>query len=525
MRGENRSLFSIFENLVDMLINMLSFIGGYMFTLTILGEATVSIKDGSVQVLIFLAVLTSSLVYQIFNINRPMPIINDHYPISNIVVTNFIYFSVATVAVALIVRDEKMEFMLIWMVLTAICSTTALLFKKSIVISVITALRRHRYNIKKMIIVGDNADTARAFVKQVVGDSRSGIMLLGGVGRKMGGDTGCEKLGDFEDLEEVLDTHRPDYVVFAVDYYNKAKLIQLVNMCDDRCIKVYFLPVIYGFFKSPKQIEHVGSMPIINIHSTPLDSRTNAAIKRVIDVVGSLLLIILTAPIMLITAIGVKLSSPGPVFFKQVRIGKMGKKFKMYKFRSMVMNNEAKTRWSSGGDERKTRFGAFIRSTAIDELPQLFNVLGGSMSLVGPRPEIPHFVEQFKNEIPLYMVKHYVKPGMTGLAQVKGLRGDTSVEDRIHEDIAYIESWSLMLDIYILLKTPFKAFNKAEKYTIPEADEPEENGEKADPCCEKCENAAQNAPESEISEPDGAAAEQETPTDSEADVRGREGEQ
>lgn len=506
MRNDNRSLFSIFENMLDMLINMLSFIGGYVFTFTIIGSPVVLITDSSVQVLVFFAVIASSLVYQILNLNRPMPIINDHYPVGNIIVANVIYFSMAIVSVALFVRDEKMEFMIIWMVLTAITSTTALLFKKSIIVSILHTLRRKRYNIKKMIIVGDNADTARAFVKQVVGDRNKGIMLLGGVGRKMGGDTGCEKLGDFEDLETVLDTHRPDYVVFAVDYYNKAKLIQLVNMCDDRCIKVYFLPVIYGFLKSPKQIENIGSLPIINIHSTPLDSRTNAAIKRIIDVLGALALIILTSPIMLITAIGVKLSSPGPVFFKQVRIGKMGKKFKMYKFRSMVVNKEAKTRWSKQGDERKTRFGAFIRSTAIDELPQLFNVLGGSMSLVGPRPEIPHFVEQFKNEIPLYMVKHYVKPGMTGLAQIKGLRGNTSVEDRIHEDIAYIENWSIMLDIYILMKTPFKAFNKNEKFTLPDVDEEGAEEKGGTPCCENKENSAPQS-ENPTASADSVAAE------------------
>ena len=530
MRNGNRSLFSIFENMIDIMINMLAFIGGYVIAFAIIGEPTVLITDGSVQVLVFFAVLASSLIYQILNLNRPMPIINEHYPIGNIIVANIIYFSMAIVSVALFVRGGKMEFMILWMVFTAVISTTMLLFKKSIVISAVRFLRRRRYNIKKMIIVGDNADTARAFVKQVVGDRNSGIMLLGGVGRKMGGDTGCEKLGDFEDLESVLDTHRPDYVVFAVDYYNKAKLIQLVNMCDDRCIKVYFLPVIYGFFKSPKQIEHVGSLPIINIHSTPLDSRPNAAIKRIIDVIGALALIILSSPIMIITAIGVKLSSPGPVFFKQVRIGKMGKKFKMYKFRSMVVNKEAKTRWSKQGDERKTRFGAFIRSTAIDELPQLFNVLGGSMSLVGPRPEIPHFVEQFKNEIPLYMVKHYVKPGMTGLAQIKGLRGNTSVEDRILEDIAYIENWSLMLDIYILLKTPFKAFNKNEKFTLPDVDDEENEGGSATPCHENSsetatpchENGENNVPVTE-SEAEMAPAETtDVPTVSEPDVRSDE---
>ncbi len=471
MHDEKRSIALILEDGLDMVLNLFSFMGAYVLTLITLtdGETPVYMTDVKMQIFMFLSVLLSSFIYQIFNVNRPVPYMHRGNTIGGIIVANAVCFSALVLFAVLFLRESE-RFVIIWLFVTALVSTVVLVSKKRLVIYLVRAWRKRRYRVKKIIIVGDNAETAREFVKQVTRDDSEGIMVLGGVGRKMGGDTGCEKLGDFEDLEEILEKHKPDYVVFAVDSYNKSKLIELVNMCDDRCIKVYFLPVIYGFFKSPKQIERAGSMPIINIHSTPLDSRANAFIKRAVDVVGSLALIILTSPIMIATAIGVKLSSPGPVFFKQPRVGKMGKRFIMYKFRSMRLNAESNTAWSTVGDPRKTRFGAFIRSTAIDELPQLFNVLFGSMSLVGPRPEIPHFVEHFKNVIPLYMVKHYVKPGLTGLAQIKGLRGDTSVEDRIHEDIAYIESWSLLLDVYILLKTPFKAFNKSEKYVSAECD-------------------------------------------------------
>jgi lipopolysaccharide/colanic/teichoic acid biosynthesis glycosyltransferase len=182
---------------------------------------------------------------------------------------------------------------------------------------------------------------------------------------------------------------------------------------------------------------------------------------------------------MLFAAIGTKISSPGPVLFKQKRIGMLGRSFTMLKFRSMVVNTEQDSAWSTEGDMRVTRFGSLLRRTAIDELPQFFNVLAGHMSLVGPRPEIPKFVNQFRETVPLYMIKHYVRPGVTGLAQIKGLRGDTSLEDRIHEDIAYLENWSIMLDIAILLKTPFKAFNKHERYVDhmhKENNAPTENG-------------------------------------------------
>jgi len=233
---------------------------------------------------------------------------------------------------------------------------------------------------------------------------------------------------------------------------------------------------VFGFLRSAGQLEHIGTLPFINLHTTPLDDPFNAFVKRITDFLGALILIILTSPIMLFAAIGTKLSSPGAVLFRQVRVGKMGKRFVMLKFRSMREAAEEEEGWSTGEDPRKTRFGNLMRRTSLDELPQLFNVLRGDMSLVGPRPELPRFVEGFKREIPLYMVKHYVKPGMTGLAQIKGLRGDTSIADRINEDIAYIEGWSLWLDVLILLKTPFRLINKSERFTPRSKSSSEEGG-------------------------------------------------
>ena len=166
---------------------------------------------------------------------------------------------------------------------------------------------------------------------------------------------------------------------------------------------------------------------------------------------------------MLLAAVGVKLSSPGPIIFRQKRVGLNKKPFYMYKFRSMRVNAASDTGWSTNSDPRKTRFGSFIRKFSIDELPQFFNVLKGDMSLVGPRPELPHFVDQFKEEIPLYMVKHQVRPGITGWAQVNGLRGDTSIKERIEHDVYYIENWSILLDIKILFLTLFKGFVNQEK--------------------------------------------------------------
>ncbi|WP_458404948.1 exopolysaccharide biosynthesis polyprenyl glycosylphosphotransferase, partial [Methanobrevibacter sp.] len=198
--------------------------------------------------------------------------------------------------------------------------------------------------------------------------------------------------------------------------------------------------------------------PIINIRYVPLDHDFNRFLKYTSDYIISIIAIIITSPIMIITAIAIKLTSPGPIIFKQERMGYNGRTFMMYKFRSMKVQdpNEEKSEWTTRDDPRKTKVGDLIRKTSIDELPQFFNVLKGDMSVVGPRPERPYFVEQFKETIPKYMVKHQVKPGLTGWAQIHGCRGDTSIKKRIEYDIEYVENWHMGLDLAIMIKTALK---------------------------------------------------------------------
>jgi Undecaprenyl-phosphate glucose phosphotransferase len=207
-------------------------------------------------------------------------------------------------------------------------------------------------------------------------------------------------------------------------------------------------------------------LPVINIRYVPLTNTGNALVKRAVDIVGSLFGIVVTSPIMLLCAIMVKLSSPGPIIFKQERVGLHNKNFSMYKFRSMVQQapSEEKKAWTTKNDPRVTRIGRIMRKTSLDELPQLFNILKGDMSLVGPRPERPLFVEKFKEEIPRYMVKHQVRPGLTGWAQVNGYRGDTSIRKRIEYDIYYIENWTLWFDVKIIIMTFFTGFVNKNAY-------------------------------------------------------------
>ena len=244
-------------------------------------------------------------------------------------------------------------------------------------------------------------------------------------------------------------------MVSAIEAEDYARTPQIIQACELAGVKLSIVPFYANYMPAHPQFDELNGIPLMNIRRIPLDNFANALIKRAADIIGSLLLIVILSPVMLICAVGVKLSSPGPVLFRQRRVGRGKKPFFMYKFRSMRVNDAQDSAWSTKTDDRRTRFGSFLRKYSLDELPQFFCVLAGTMSLVGPRPEIPHFVDRFKDEIPLYMVRHQVRPGITGWAQVHGFRGDTPIRERVEHDIYYIENWSPWLDIQILFATVF----------------------------------------------------------------------
>ncbi len=270
-------------------------------------------------------------------------------------------------------------------------------------------------------------------------------------------------LGGIDSLDGLLDTNTMDEVVAALDVEEAGEMIHVIRACERTGTKVSIIPYYNDVMPSNPSIEAVGTSKLINLRSNPLDNLGKAMVKRSFDVVASILLIILLSPVLLILALGTRLSSPGPILFRQERVGKYKKNFVMFKFRSMRVNDRENTAWSTAEDRRKTRFGSFMRKFSLDELPQLFNVVRGDMSLIGPRPEIPFFVERFKDTVPLYMVKHQVRPGMTGWAQVNGYRGDTSIVKRIEYDVWYIENWNIRLDLQILLMTLLGGFMNDEK--------------------------------------------------------------
>ena len=354
-----------------------------------------------------------------------------------------------------------MEFPRLAVFLFWLLSSTAVVGKRLIGRSILRHYRKLGYNQKHVILVG-NGHLAQQYLKDIQAKPQLGITVDGYISGVPRPELGvC--LGRYEDLEAILEQKDLDELVVALEPHEVRFMRTVLAAADKEGVHVTLIPFYNDYIPSHPSIDVVGQTKLINLRATPLDNFGWAICKRTMDVVGSLVLIILTSPIMLITAIGVKLSSPGPVLFKQERIGKDRKPFQMLKFRSMRITGTEATGWSTDADPRKTRFGSFIRKFSIDELPQLFNTFAGEMSLVGPRPEIPYHVRHFKEEIPLYLVRQQVRPGITGWAQVHGLRGDTSIEERVKYDIWYIENWSLWLDIRILFKTAFGGMVNSEK--------------------------------------------------------------
>jgi Undecaprenyl-phosphate glucose phosphotransferase len=332
--------------------------------------------------------------------------------------------------------------------------------KRFIIRKTLSKYRSKGLNLKHVIIVGGGA-VANDYLDVIKTNKQYGYNYSGYVANNS--NFKGEKLGNYDDLYDVLNKYKPDEVVCALDMSDAPFLESIVSDCERTGTKISIIPFCYKYIPSQPYIDQIGNIPLINVRRIPLDNLGNAFTKRAIDILGSIFLIVCTSPIMITTALIIKFTSKGPIIFRQKRVGLNKTTFTMYKFRSMKVNSEEQTGWSKNIDPRKTKFGSFIRKFSIDELPQFFNVLKGDMSLVGPRPELPLFVDNFKNEIPLYMVKHQVKPGITGLAQVNGYRGDTSIKKRIEYDISYIENWSLLMDISILFQTVFKGLKNNEQ--------------------------------------------------------------
>ncbi|MBI4550082.1 MAG: undecaprenyl-phosphate glucose phosphotransferase [Candidatus Omnitrophica bacterium] len=317
----------------------------------------------------------------------------------------------------------------------------------------------------RLLIVGINRN-ARQLIRRFRENPRAGYHVAGVVSRDPR-ESGkhLEKvpvLGHLEEFDRLIDQHRIQEVILADPALSRERTTELMLKCESRMVQFKLVADFYGLVTTSVDIDYIGNVPLLGLKELPLDDAWNRIQKRSFDAVLSFLGLVVLAPVGSILALAVKSADGGPVFYRQERVGQDGRLFRLIKFRTMKVNAEKETGpvWAREDDQRVTALGRFMRRTNLDELPQLWNVFKGDMSLVGPRPERPHFVRQFRDMIPRYMARHKIRSGITGWAQVNGYRGNTSLKERIKYDLYYMENWSLLLDVKILMMTLF-AFKNA----------------------------------------------------------------
>lgn len=457
MIKQNQSLLNRLNILTDGAIVILSLLMAVFVRFSFL-DGVLSIPMESYMWVAVWCVPVYLISYQFFGLYGSFRSQRLYAELAKLLYANVINTTLLLVALFLLkfTHFSRLVLVLFFILVTVLLGAKRVLLRK-----ILHHYRRQGYNLKHVILVGSDT-MALQYQQQVRNNRELGYKITGYVAEK-NNRSGERHLGNYGDLLTLLEKKQCDEVVITLAMEEYHRLNEVLSCCEKVGVKVSIIPFYAHYFPSNSQVEFIGDIPLLNMRSIPLDNLGYAMVKRLMDIVGALVLIVLSSPLMLAAVIGVKLSSPGEIIFKQERVGKDKKKFYMYKFRSMRINDGSETAWTTDEDPRKTKFGAFIRKYSIDELPQFFNVLKGEMSLVGPRPEIPHFVSQFKENIPLYMLKHQVRPGITGWAQVSGLRGDTSIEERIRHDIFYIEHWSIFFDLKILFMTLFKGIVNSEK--------------------------------------------------------------
>lgn len=346
------------------------------------------------------------------------------------------------------------------------------MFERMILKILFDSLRKRGVNNKKYLLIGAGL-SGFDFYKMIVASPTLGIKIDavlddGDLNDEIEASAEYEKfsekiIGSTTDIKNILEKREFDNVIITLPMSQKNKITDITNICEKCGIHVELLPNYYQIVSHRPSVREINGVPLIGIRNVPLEGMFNRMFKRIFDIVFSFLAIIILSPVLLVVALAVKLSSPGPVLFVQKRTGLKNREFNIYKFRTMVVNNMADTLQSNENDPRKTKLGDFLRRTNLDELPQLFNIFRGEMSFVGPRPHMIKHTEEFYQKYDKYMVRHWVKPGLTGWAQVNGWRGDSDIEMRVKFDIEYIENWTFFWDIKIIFLTIFgkKARNHA----------------------------------------------------------------
>ena len=410
-------------------------------------------------------------VYFAFNLYTPKRVKGRRLEAGNVMQANMIVLITILVCMQLFnkqfpifIRDFSRGVLIIFCIL----NMGAGIFIRNTIRYILWKIRRSGFNLKHILLVGYSR-AAEEYIDRIKGNPQWGYEVCGILDDNVPrGEEyrGIKVIGICDDLIHILPANELDEIAITLGLSEYSKLEHIVAECEKSGVHTKFIPDYNNIIPTKPYTEDLLGLPVINIRHVPLTNTFNVMVKRVVDIGGSLFAIVLFSPIMLFTAIAIKVTSPGPLIYKQERVGLHNQTFQMYKFRSMEVQDPSKEKkgWTVKNDPRVTPIGRLIRKTSIDELPQLFNILKGDMSLVGPRPERPFFVEKFREEIPRYMVKHQVRPGLTGWAQINGYRGDTSIRKRIEHDLYYIENWTLGLDFKIIFLTFFKGFINKNAY-------------------------------------------------------------
>lgn len=410
------------------------------------------------------------LLYYAFNLYTPKRVQGRRLELSNIVMSNTVGVLICFTALFTLItydpqfRNFSRGMVGYFYVINIVLEESVRLFIRY----VLRRIRKKGYNLKHILLVGYSRATEQ-YIDRILQNPQWGYNIRGVLDDNIARGTvykGIKVIGSIGNLNYILPQNSLDEIAITLGLEEYYKLERIVAECEKSGVHTKFIPDYGNIIPTRPYTEDLLGLPVVNIRYVPLSNTFHAFVKRCMDLVGSLLCILVFSPVMLLTAVSVKATSPGPLIFKQERVGLHNKPFYMYKFRTMYVQTEEEERkgWTTKGDPRITPVGRFLRKTSLDEFPQLFNVLKGNMSLVGPRPERPQYVEKFREEIPRYMIKHQVRPGMTGWAQVNGYRGDTSIRKRIEYDLYYIENWTLGLDFKILFLTIFRGFINKNAY-------------------------------------------------------------
>ena len=453
MIRENQQLFNVLNILFDAVVVVISnlFLCSSLFT-SIFG---VSFKFSYEKLLLFFIFLIPSYIflYYLFSLYTPQRTNKSMFSETSLIaeanLVEFLFLSFLSFFKIIAIPENYIIFFLVINLVFASIERLGVRY-------FLRMMRSKGFNLKYVLIVGAG-EVGENLVDTINSNAYLGYHVIGYLDDNIEGSVkGIDIIGKVDDLQKIFESNTiVDRVIISIAPRHYEALEKLMKVCEKNGVRADIVPDYYRYLTSHPNIELLDNIPLISARYLPLDIFYNDLVKRLFDIVFVVCTSIIISPLLLIVAISIKLTSKGPIIYKQERVGSDGKVFMIYKFRSMSSDNEYidDLHWTQKDDPRITKVGKIIRKYSIDELPQFYNILKGDMSLIGPRPERPYLVNKFKESVPKYMIKHHVRPGMTGWAQINGYRGNTSIVKRIEYDIYYVENWNIFLDAKIFIKT------------------------------------------------------------------------